>query len=364
MATIIGKAGGWLLDKVNDVMANEIVSQISTSQLNRLWILPLVLRKMNGTGGMTKDDSMDSSSDKYNQAITSTNPSGYNNDKIYTYTNPVRDLVRSTKNPDSVIINLDKVPDTGVTNIKKNKSKNYPQKLKEMAGVTGDSIFQTYKPKKNEIIIMNITTNPYTCITLQNRPPEIDIDPQSTWVEVKSMGRNVPFMMYTGASDTLSFDISWFSNQPERRDDVITKCRLLESWTKSDGYNAAPPVLKIKWGVSDIFSSAYFILYSAKYTLSNFQDSCVNDPNSGFVFKNTNDITSNDTSITGYNKPYIISNPAESRNKFQNLGLFPAMAVQHLVFKRVSQENIDYSMIDYAHHYVGLMGYTFAPVEK
>lgn len=355
MATIVGKVGGWLLDKVNDVMANEVVSQISTSPLNKLWILPLVLRKINGTEGMEKDNSTGSEADAFNKAITTTNPSGKGDDKIYEYTNPVRDLVNKTKK-------LESITQSNIDDLIKGTSENYPQKLKTLANVKGESIFKAYKPNKNEIIIMNISTTPYICITLQNRPPEIDVDPQSTWVEVRSMGRNVPFMMYTGASDTLSFDISWFSNQKDRRDDVITKCRLLESWTKSNGYNAAPPILKIKWGSSDIFTSAYFILYSAKYTLSNFQDSCVEDVNSGFEY--------DDKGIaTGYNAPGIISSKYDARMnsrlnvyrngkspEFVDLKLLPAMAVQHLVFKRVSQENIDYSMIDYANTYKGIDG--------
>ena len=342
MATIVGKVGGWLLDKVNDVMANEVVSQISTSPLNKLWILPLVLRKINGTGGMEKDNSTGSEADAFNKAITTTNPSGKGDDKIYEYTNPVRDLVNQKKKLESI--------NQSDIDLIKGTSNNYPQKLKTLAKVTGESIFKAYKPNKNEIVIMNISTTPYICITLQNRPPEIDVDPQSTWVEVKSMGRNVPFMMYTGASDTLSFDISWFSNQKDRRDDVITKCRLLESWTKSNGYNAAPPILKIKWGSSDIFTSAYFILYSAKYTLSNFQDSCVDDSNSGFVIDK-------DKGVTGYNLPTLKGDSIGDQHiQFRNLKLFPAMAVQHLVFKRVSQENIDYSMIDYANTYKGIDG--------
>lgn len=347
MATIVGKVGGWLLDKVNDVMANEVVSQISTSPLNKLWILPLVLRKINGTGGMEKDSSTGSEADAFNKAITTTNPSGKGSDKIYEYTNPVRDLVNKTKKLDIPQSNIEDL----IKKIKKGTSKNYPQKLKTLANVKGESIFKAYKPNKNEIIIMNISTTPYICITLQNRPPEIDVDPQSTWVEVKSMGRNVPFMMYTGASDTLSFDISWFSNQKDRRDDVITKCRLLESWTKSNGYNAAPPILKIKWGSSDIFTSAYFILYSAKYTLQNFQDSCVDDSNSGFV------MDKNLEHVSGYNLPTLkVDSMGDQHIQFRNLKLFPAMAVQHLVFKRVSQENIDYSMIDYANTYKGIDG--------
>lgn len=358
MATIIGQVGGWALDKINDVMANEIVSQISTSHLNSLWILPLVLRKLNGKPGMIKDDSLDSKADDYNKATYKSNPQGNNGDIIYEYTNPIRDVVRKYRS--DIPEGTGDYPETEIQTIRnKNANRNKsriigPSKIRALAGIPDneqDALFKTFKPKSNEIVIMNVSTTPYTCLTLQNRPPEIDVDPQSTWVEVKSMGRNVPFMMYTGASDTLSFDISWYSNPTKGktydRSDVITKCRLLESWSKSNGYKAAPPLLKIQWGGSNIFDNYYFILFSAKYTLSNFQDSCVNDNKSGFTFND-------DGTVSGFQPP--------ENNQYADLKLLPNMAVQHLVFKRVSQENIDYNMIAYANKLSGIPGiYTQEP---
>lgn len=143
---------------------------------------------------------------------------------------------------------------------------NYVQeKFKALEGFTNR--------RHNDIIIINDSVSPYQKVILQNRPNELNIDPKSSWVSVSSMGRNNPFMMYAGGEDTISFDVSWYANDPTRRDEVLWKCKLLESWTRADGYLASPPVLRIKWGSSEIFKDTdCFILESAKYTLTHFQD--------------------------------------------------------------------------------------------
>lgn len=166
----------------------------------------------------------------------------------------------------------------------------------------------------NQIIIINPNTSPYTKIIIQGMPGELEINPESNWATVKSMGRNNPFMFYTGGEDTISFDISWYSVQSDR-EDVINKCRLLESWTKADGYKASPPTLYLSWGNSDIFKDDTFILASAKYTLSNFQNA---------------------------------ARTTWARNKSTqqiDLKLLPNCAVQHLVFKKVTMDNTTHEMI-------------------
>lgn len=166
-------------------------------------------------------------------------------------------------------------------------------------------------PKKihnNKIILINPNTSPYTKIEIQCKPYEIEVSPDSNWASVKSMGRNNPFMFYTGGEDTISFDISWYSTKTTR-DDVIAKCRLLESWTRADGYKSSPPTVLISWGSSDIFKDDTFVLTSAKYTLSNFQNSTRKDISRK---KNADHI---------------------------DLGLYPNCATQHLVFKKVTQGN-------------------------
>ena len=160
----------------------------------------------------------------------------------------------------------------------------------------------------NTVSIVSPFTSPYKAIVLQCRPDEVQINPTGTWVAVPSMGRNNPFRMYTGGDDSITFDISWYCNDPNNRDEVITKCRLLESWSKADGYIASPPILQILWGSGDMYKDDFFILESASYKLSHFQNMAKR-------------------SIPEGDTEYI------------NLGLYPNYATQSLVFKRVSGIN-------------------------
>lgn len=171
------------------------------------------------------------------------------------------------------------------------------------------------KARQNDIIIFNLSVSPYQSITLQNRPDELRVDPKSAWATVASMGRNNPFYLYTGGEDTISFDISWFVSDPTRRDEVVAKCRLLESWTKADGYNAAPPVLLIKWGGSGIFNNDNFILESAPYTLTHFQDRAMSKADEYY------------------------------KGQIQDLKLYPNCAKQTLTFKKVTSSNITHAQI-------------------
>lgn len=166
----------------------------------------------------------------------------------------------------------------------------------------------------NQIIIINTHTQPYTKVEIQGKPSEVEVVPDSNWATVKSIGRNNPFMIYTGGEDTITIDVSWFSTQKDRKD-VINKCKLLESWSRSDGYTASPPVLHISWGSSNLFKGQTFVLTSAKYSLSNFQNSY---------------------------------NPSGSRRNLSeiiDLGLLPNCAVQKLIFKKTTGSNTTHEEI-------------------
>ena len=170
---------------------------------------------------------------------------------------------------------------------------------------------------QNQVIILNYNVSTYQAIRLQNRPTEIQVEPKSNWVAVRSMGRNNPFMMYTGGEDTITLDISWFANDPANRKEVVTKCRLLESWSKANGYTAAPPTLKLKWGTSGIFDNDIFILESAAYTLHNMQSATRSER-----YKH------DDWGSRNIAMEDVI-----------NIGLTPQCATQTLVFKRVTPNN-------------------------
>jgi len=174
---------------------------------------------------------------------------------------------------------------------------------------------QASNHRRNEIIIfnMNSTDNGYQYITLQNRPPELEFQGETAWATIKSFGRNVPMYHFTGAEDKIQLQISWFCNDPERPWEVIQKCRLLEAWSKADGYYAGPPILQIDWGGSGLFSNALFILTSANYILKNFRD--------GYIDRRLE-------------KPEWVDGK-----------LYPMAATQELVFNRVSGTNLLHSSI-------------------
>lgn len=173
---------------------------------------------------------------------------------------------------------------------------------------------------QNRVIIYNISSTPYQYIELQVRPASLDFKGETTWASIKSMGRNTPMYHYTGAEDTLQFNTSWFRTDPNHPDEVVNKCRLLEAWSKSDGYNAAPPILMIQWGddqADSLFKDHKYILISATYTLKNFSD----------------------TTRTWDSGKKTLS------NSLINNKLYPTSATQELIFKRVSSNNLGYEDI-------------------
>lgn len=162
---------------------------------------------------------------------------------------------------------------------------------------------------RNEIIIFNLNGegDTYQYIILQNRPPELEYHGETSWAAIKSFGRNVPMYHFTGAEDKIQLQVSWFCNDPERPWEVIQKCRLLEAWSKSNGYAAGPPILQLDWGGSGLFDNAYFILTSATYVLKQFRDGYIDRRN--------------------------------SQAEWKNGMLYPMSATQELIFSRVSSTN-------------------------
>lgn len=167
----------------------------------------------------------------------------------------------------------------------------------------------------NQIIIYNTLESPYQRLVLQNRPHSLDFKGETSWAVIHSMGRNTQMYHYTGSEDIIQFNISWYVDDPNNREEVLTKCRLLEAWSKSNGYVSAPPLLQIEWGNADIFKDQYFILTSATYTLNNFQ--------SAYMDHREKDRKENLYPIT-------------------DGGLLPSYATQELIFKRASAYSLTY----------------------
>lgn len=192
--------------------------------------------------------------------------------------------------------------------IGKEMGKTPEESIKDLAKNHTTGKQKEQKTFKNEVIIINTSSTPLVYLTLQNRPLEIDVEANSFWTSVKSMGRNSPFQIYTGSEDTINLEITWYATDKGRQD-VLTKCRLLESWTKSDGYKSSPPILNIVWGGSDLFEGVDFVLTAASYKLGQFQDG------------------------------------VRDGIGIQDLKLYPNYASQKLSFKRVSSNNLKHEDI-------------------
>lgn len=263
---------------VNDIASYKPLSAIATSNLNKLWRAKILINRTKGAKNKAAIDLKEARR------------------KASSYKSPVKTPPASPKSEAEISAEIQKK----ITEASKNPISTQVTLKQDQLRIWEIQ----RKEANNQIVIYNMGGSKIVGITLQTRPHELKVEPHSSWASVKSMGRNNPFMMYTGGEDTITLDISWYSNDKDRRDDVINKCRLLESWTRADGYSAPPPVLKIRWGSSDLFARDTFILESAQYTLNNFQDA---------VRKNNKEIT--------------------------NLKLYPQYATQTLVFKRVSSYN-------------------------
>lgn len=100
-------------------------------------------------------------------------------------------------------------------------------------------------------------------------PKELKVNPESHFKAIASMGRNTPFYHFTGAEDTLEFEIDWFA-QEDSRYDVIRNCKLIESWTKNDAYDNPPPTVILHWN-KELFADSLWLITAAPYRLMDFQ---------------------------------------------------------------------------------------------
>lgn len=191
-------------------------------------------------------------------------------------------------------------------------------------------ISTAYNPQdQNQVIIYNLSevTNgePEPFIALQIRPKEVEARPETSWAEIKSMGRNTPMYHYLGAQDALHINTSWFikgkpSDPGFNPYWVINQCRRLKSWSMANGYVAAPPVLRIQWGRADIFKDELWILTSAAYHLGNFSDK---------VMVKRNLWSQKDNLMIPQKEVQLI-----------DAGLVPFTATQELIFRRVSSHSL------------------------
>lgn len=321
MANIImqGRKGlGQLLDHVNDFTAMEEVTTITTSELNKLWRAKILLdRKVRPKKLVTSSSSLtvEEKALKSNQG-----------------------LGVETAEDDDFIIRKGK----SVTKNKQIREHMVQQRVTFMTRSKGqnpnewthDEISAEDRGSKSEkhqelaverlkearrIRIYNLGASPAQWIELQTIPEKVAFQGESTWAVINSMGRNTPMYHFTGAETVIQFNVSWYCNDPANPEEVVAKCRLLEAWSKANGYAVAPPVLEIQWGDSDLFQDQKFILTAATYELKNWKDSAK-------VWDATQ-------------KKYVM--PAG----YVDPKLNPMVATQELIFRRVSASNLTYEDI-------------------
>ena len=299
MANWISQQKGKVLKKYNQVISDH--ANALTGEVNKLWRAKIFLNR--STSGLPKD-----------------NPPGkmYNPNQTvgsgYTIRNPQKNPTanEATKEKYRKILHSGGTNDLGM-NLDSTTAKEEEIVISRQP-LAKHQEYKNYNNGSNQVIIYNLTSNgSYSYIVLQNRPSELEFRGETTWAAIKSMGRNNPMYHYTGAEDTLQFNISWYCSDPNNPAEVISKCRLLEAWSKANGYLAGPPILKIQWGNSGIFNEHKYILVSATYTLKNFQN--------GHIDRR------------------------DKNAKFIDTGLYPMVATQELIFKRVSDHNIGYEEI-------------------
>ena len=288
---------GDALSFVNDLATNEALSTIMTSEANKAWRAKILLDRLIRHGGKEHFDKT-----KPNERVVPQISSDFKEVKG-SFDHRLNRIAKEAikYNVNNPLLNI---------------SFQYPY-------INKDGTIRTLgynpRPRTDEsILIVNECVSPAQAIVLQTVPKELDFQNESTWAVIHSIGRNTPMYHYTGAESVIQMNISWYCNDKQNPEEVVAKCRLLEAWTKANGYNAAPPVLKIQWGSSDLFKDHLFILTAATYKLSNWR--------AGVMVR-----TGNNKWATpqGYEKPKM----------------YPATATQELIFRRVSAKNLNYDDI-------------------
>ena len=311
----IGHAVGKAIRKYNDVLAKDTVREVISGPLNKLWRAKILLdRAVRPVIQGSKAQPIRSHDPKKNNILF-----GSQRKEEHTHNSFSAD-----KKSSSVVVNESvRGLNVGLRDIRRkmwvlgDSAPMITSKFQDTLKQSNRALLSKQIHKDNAIQIINFSADPLQYIQLQTVPTEVQHSSENTWAAINSMGRNVPMYHYTGSETSVSFSISWYSEDRDNPDDVLVKCRLLEAWTKADGYVKAPPVLQIRWGSADVFKDQFFILVKADYRLSNWRAS------SRYYDKNT--------------KQFI---PAGKQP-----GLQPSVATQELVFKRVSLTNLRYSEI-------------------
>ena len=300
--------GRYVMQPINDFTSLDQVTDITTSELNKLWRAKILLDRATRpakTGGKA--------------IITPEAKLHKNNIRADRGVNPKTGITES-----SIRVDVNKA-----AREVEEQQKELQRKETTVYFVEDNIPLEERKIKydkrnnesltKKRIQIYNISSDPITYLELQTYPEKVSFQGESTWAVINSMGRNTPMYHFTGAESIIQLNISWYCDDPANPADVIAKCKLLEAWSKGNGYISAPPILKLNWGDSELFKDELFILTAATYELSNWRGSVKQ------YDRKTKELV--------LPKGYVDTN------------LLPAMATQELIFRRVSATNLTHGDI-------------------
>ena len=83
-------------------------------------------------------------------------------------------------------------------------------------------------------------------LEVQYIPTSFSTNREANLGEVAVVGRNNPKHHYTGGSNGFTLELDFYSDQ-KNREDVVAKCRLLESWSMNDG-NKPQELIRVTFG--------------------------------------------------------------------------------------------------------------------
>lgn len=299
--------GRYVMQPINDFTSIDEVTDITTSELNKLWRAKILLdrvtrpAKTGGKASVTPEAKLHKSNIRPDRGL-----------------NPKTSITESSMRVD---VNQ-KAREAEVSKKDNERSKSIVF-VEDKTPLSEREVKYTTRSNealnKKKIQIFNISSNPITYIELQTYPEKVSFQGESSWAVINSMGRNTPMYHFTGAETIIQINISWFCDDPANPADVIAKCKLLEAWSKGNGYISAPPILRLNWCDSELFKDELFILTAATYELSNWRGSVKQ------YDKKTKKLV--------LPKGYVDTN------------LLPAMATQELIFRRVSAHNLTHNDI-------------------
>lgn len=300
--------GRYVMQPINDFTSLDQVTDITTSELNKLWRAKILLdratrpAKTGGKASITPEAKLHKNNLRADRGVNT--KTGITESSIRVDVNKAaREVEEQQKELQRKETTVSFVEDN--TPLEERKIK-YDKRYNESL-------------TKKRIQIYNISSDPITYLELQTYPEKVSFQGESTWAVINSMGRNTPMYHFTGAESIIQLNISWYCDDPANPADVIAKCKLLEAWSKGNGYISAPPILKLNWGDSELFKDELFILTAATYELSNWRGSVKQ------YDRKTKELV--------LPKGYVDTN------------LLPAMATQELIFRRVSATNLTHGDI-------------------